>query len=135
MLVRLVGEGQDVTILNCWSAATVIGGGSDGVSGIAGRAVNVSKIYNSYSLGLIYNWDFYATGLASWVNNDDFRSANNYTMCEIVTNFAGRTPDSSNQLPGYNALFRLDSTAGRAQARHQQLLPQRQRHAGRLHGR
>ena len=112
----IVGEGQDVTILNCWSAATVIGGGADGVSGIAGRAVNVSKIYNSYSLGLIYNWDFYATGLASWVNNDDFRSANNYTMCEIVTNFAGRTPDSSYQMPGYNALFRLDSTAGRAQA-------------------
>ena len=108
------GAADNTVFINCWNAATVVGGGTDGVGGIAGTSRGSAKMYNCYNLGLIFNYARHASGLTGWINNVnaaiEFRMANSYNFGQIVTGFyAEALAEGTMELSGYSALLRMNA--------------------------
>ena len=64
----IVAIAANTTFVNCWNAATIIGGnrntGTGGAGGIAGKATGTSKMYNCYNVALVMNLNYAGAGLA-----------------------------------------------------------------------
>ena len=105
----ICGECYATTIANCWSAAAVFGSGTDGTAGIAGKATGASKLYNCYNLGVVYNYNSFASGMAGWINDANFELYNCYNAGQIITAMNNAKLGSDGNLFGYNAMIRADS--------------------------
>ena len=80
-----VGDGGD--LINCWNAATVVGG-YDGTAGVVGRvAGGGSKVVNCYNLGTVIVSSSKSAGIVGWINDKHTYVANCYNAGEIVSGF------------------------------------------------
>ncbi len=91
----IVGSADEgTTVSNCWNAATIIGGGTAGVGGIAGAAMGDNVyFYNCYNLGLVFNHEDTAAGIVGKLSGSLQGAVNCYNAGEIVTGFNGYTAE------------------------------------------
>lgn len=112
----IVGKSIGSTILNCWNAATVVGGYTDGTAGIVGYAEGAegksTVIANCYNLGLVFNREKNASGIVGYVASDpEATIANCYNAGEIVTGLIGYgDAPSSSYLEAYAVIMGADFT-------------------------
>ena len=102
---------SNTKVLNCWNAATIVGGNS-GTGGIAGRmADNNSAVVNCYNLGTIIVPTSKSAGIVGWINNAATYVANCYNAGEIVSGFYEVA--KHNELHEYSAILNADFTSER----------------------
>lgn len=101
-------------LINCWNAATVVGGGSEGVGGLVGQMSDgAGCVTNCYNLGLIYHYKDAAAGLigrtgtASSIKN--LAVTNSYSAGTVVSGFGGLSASATNDY--YGAILRVSDAS------------------------
>ncbi len=97
----IVGLSQRNTkVINCWNAATVVGGSNTAVGGLVGVAVDgTGSLENSYNMGLIFNYANSAAGLVGQVagtNSSKYVVKNSYSAGTIVDGISAFNANSYN---------------------------------------
>ena len=108
----VVGSAESkAAIINCWNAATVVGG-YDGTAGVVGRVSGGgSKVVNCYNLGTVIVSSSKSAGIVGWINDKHTYVANCYNAGEIVSGFDSVT--KHNELHEYSAILNADFTSER----------------------
>ena len=97
-------------VINCWNAATIIGGSNTAVGGLIGAVVDGSgSLENSFNLGLIYNYSNAAAGLVGQVRGvgaGGYVIKNCYSAGTIVDGLSAFSNSSHNY---FGAILRPES--------------------------
>lgn len=113
----LVGKSVNTSIVNCWNAATVVGGSTEGTGGLVGYAEGDNTLLaNCYNLGLVFNREKNASGIVGYVAEaPNATIVNCYNAGTIVTGLAGYgDADSSKGLEAYAVIMGADYTTATA---------------------
>lgn len=99
----------DTKLINCWNAATVIGGGTDGAGGLVGAVLDgKATLKNCYNLGLVYNNKNAAAGLVGVVrqSGSGFAVNNSYSAGTLIDGFKGL---DSSSIDYFGAIMRIQN--------------------------
>ena len=108
----VVGSAEsEAAIINCWNAATVVGG-YDGTAGVVGRvAGGGSKVVNCYNLGTVIVSSSKSAGIVGWINDPHTYVANCYNAGEIVSGF--KKVEKNEELHEYSVILNANFTLER----------------------